>query len=68
MPMFVGDAKLQSSYVGQPKQVADALGHWATLHTFKGLAGFHCQTGSGQELSRTIHAWLNTTLGTGHGH
>ncbi|KAH7133901.1 putative hydrolases or acyltransferase [Dactylonectria macrodidyma] len=69
MPVFVGDAELESSYVGQPKQVADALGHWATLHTFKGVAGFHCQTGAGQELSRTIHAWLNETLGkAGHGH
>ena len=69
MPVFVGDAELESSYVGQPKQVADALGHWATLHTFKGVAGFHCQTGAGQELSRTIHAWLNKTLGkAGHGH
>ncbi|PIG88685.1 hypothetical protein AARAC_000480 [Aspergillus arachidicola] len=63
IPVFVGDAALESSYVGQPKQVADALGHWATLHTFKGVAGFHCQTAAGQELSRTIHAWLNKTLG-----
>lgn len=63
IPVFVGDAELESSYVGQPKQVADALGDLATLHTFKGVAGFHCQTGAGQELSRTIHAWLNKTLG-----
>ncbi|OAA34677.1 2,6-dihydropseudooxynicotine hydrolase [Beauveria brongniartii RCEF 3172] len=63
MPVFVGDAELESSYVGQPNKVADALGDWATLHTFKGVAGFHCQTGAGQELSRAIHAWLNKTLG-----
>ena len=63
IPVFVGDAELESSYVGQPKQVADALGDLATLHTFKGVAGFHCQTGAGQELSRAIHAWLNKTLG-----
>ncbi len=63
VPVFVGDAELESSYVGQPKQVADALGDLATLHTFRGAAGFHCQTGAGQELSRTIHAWLNKTLG-----
>ncbi|KAJ5344580.1 Alpha/Beta hydrolase protein [Penicillium brevicompactum] len=63
IPVFVGDAELESSYVGQPKQVAGALGHLATLHTFKGVAGFHCQTGAGQELSRTIHAWLNKSLG-----
>ncbi|RMJ18154.1 hypothetical protein CDV36_002131 [Fusarium kuroshium] len=69
MPVFVGDAELESLYVGQPKQVADALGDLATLHTFKGVAGFHCQTGAGQELSRTIHAWLNKTLGkAGNGH
>ena len=68
IPVFVGDAELESSYVGQPKQVADALGHWATLHTFKGVAGFHCQTGAGQELSRTIHAWLNKTLSKAGGH
>lgn len=67
IPVFVGDAELESTYTGQPKQVADALGKWATLHTFKGVAGFHCQTGAGQELSRTIHAWLNKTLGrSGH--
>ncbi len=63
VPVFVGDAALESSYVGQPKMVADALGDWATLHTFEGAAGFHCQTGAGQELSRAIHAWLNKTLG-----
>ncbi|KAJ4310335.1 hypothetical protein N0V84_011018 [Fusarium piperis] len=69
IPVFVGDAELESSYVGQPKQVADALGDWATLHTFKGVAGFHCQTGAGQELSRTIHAWLNKVFDkAGHGH
>ncbi|KAJ5120512.1 Alpha/Beta hydrolase protein [Penicillium bovifimosum] len=69
IPVFVGDAELESSYIGQPKQVADALGHRATLHTFKGAAGFHCQTGAGQELSRTIHAWLNKTFNnTGDGH
>lgn len=43
--------------------VADALGDRATLHTLEGAAGFHCQTGAGQELSRAIHAWLNKTLG-----
>ena len=63
MPVFVGNASLENTYVGQPDKVADALGHWATLHTFSGVAGFHCQTGAGQELSRTIHAWLNKTLG-----
>ncbi|KAJ5570465.1 uncharacterized protein N7459_009895 [Penicillium hispanicum] len=67
IPVFVGNAELESTYVGQPQQVADALGHWATLHTFKGVAGFHCQTGAGQELSRTIHGWLNKTLGNGNG-
>ncbi|KAJ5115040.1 hypothetical protein NUU61_000799 [Penicillium alfredii] len=69
MPVFVGNAELESTYVGQAKKVADALGDRATLHTFKGVAGFHCQTGAGQELSRTIHAWLNKTLGkAGNGH
>ncbi|KAK3180441.1 hypothetical protein K4F52_008169 [Lecanicillium sp. MT-2017a] len=63
VPTFVGDAELESLYIGQPKKVADALGDWATLHTFKGVAGFHCQTGAGQELSRAIHGWLNKVLG-----
>ena len=41
---------------------ADALGEKATLHVFNGTAGYHCQTGAGQELTRTIFAWLNETL------
>ncbi|CAM1510810.1 Fc.00g083230.m01.CDS01 [Cosmosporella sp. VM-42] len=63
MPVFVGDAEYEPTWVGQPKQVADALGDKATLHRFTGAAGYHCQTGAYQELTRTIFAWLNKTLG-----
>ncbi|KAJ4303524.1 hypothetical protein N0V90_002420 [Kalmusia sp. IMI 367209] len=63
MPVFVGDAEYEPFFAGQPKQVKDALGDKATLHAFNGTAGYHCQTGAAQELSRTIFAWLNKTLG-----
>ena len=61
-PVFVGDAELETYFRGQPQMVADALGEKATLHVFNGTAGYHCQTGAGQELTRTIFAWLNETL------
>lgn len=64
VPVFVGNAEYASIFIGQPKQVKEALGDKATLHTFTGSAGYHCQTGAGQELSRAIFAWLNKTLGT----
>jgi hypothetical protein len=62
IPVFVGDAEFENFFTGQPKQVADALGDKGTLHIFNGTAGYHCQTGALQELSRTIFAWLNKTL------
>lgn len=64
VPVFVGNAEYEPNFIGQPKQVKDALGDKATLHNFTGSAGYHCQTGAGQELSRAIFAWLNKTLGT----
>ncbi|KAJ5172203.1 Alpha/Beta hydrolase protein [Penicillium capsulatum] len=63
MPVFVGDAEFENIFQGQPKQVKDALGDKATLHLFPGVAGYHCQTGAGQDLTRTIFAWLHKTLG-----
>lgn len=63
MPVFVGDAEYDGFFPGQPQQVKDALGDKATLHHFNGVAGYHCQTGAGQELMRTVFAWLNKTLG-----
>lgn len=61
-PVFVGDAELENYYAGQAQRVADALGEKATYHMFNGSAAYHCQTGAGHELSRTIFAWLNQTL------
>ena len=61
-PVFVGDAEFENYYPGQAQMVADALGDKATFHMFNGTAGYHCQTGALQELSRTIFAWLHTTL------
>lgn len=66
IPVFVGDGEFDNVFPGQPQKVADALGDKATLHTFYGVAGYHCQTAAGQEMSRVVHAWLNKTLGKGH--
>lgn len=63
MPVFVGDAEFEGIYVGQAQKVADALGDKGTYHNFKGVAGYHCQSGAQQEMTRTIFAWLNKTLG-----
>jgi predicted alpha/beta hydrolase len=63
VPVFVGDAEFDAFYLGQPEQVKDALGDKATLHHFNGVAGYHCQTGAGQEMMRSVFAWLNKTLG-----
>lgn len=63
MPVFVGDAEFENIFIGQAQQVKDALGDKATLHKFNGTAGYHCQTGAGQETTRSIFAWLNKTLG-----
>lgn len=63
VPVFVGDAEYDTFFPGQPKQVKDALGDKATLHKFTATAGYHSQIGAGQELARTLFAWLNKTLG-----
>jgi hypothetical protein len=62
MPVFVGNADYDSEYPGQAIEVKAALGDIATLHNFTGVAGYHCQTGAGQELSRTMFAWLYKTI------
>ncbi|KAH8822028.1 hypothetical protein F5884DRAFT_851224 [Xylogone sp. PMI_703] len=62
IPVFVGDAEYEVFFRGQPKQLKDALGDKATLHSFTGVAGYHCQTSAVQELTRTIFAWLNKTM------
>ncbi|SPO06810.1 probable hydrolases or acyltransferases (alpha/beta hydrolase superfamily) [Cephalotrichum gorgonifer] len=62
MPVFVGDAEFENIFKGQAQKVKDALGEKGTLHTFMGVAGYHCQSGAQQELARTIFAWLNKTL------
>ncbi|CAG8138153.1 unnamed protein product [Penicillium olsonii] len=61
-PVFVGDAEFENFFQGQPQLVKDALGDKGTLHRFNGVAGYHCQTGAGQELMRTMFAWINKTL------
>ncbi|RAK98753.1 hydrolase psoB [Aspergillus ibericus CBS 121593] len=63
MPVFVGDAEFENIFPGQPQQVADAIGDNATYHMFNGTAGYHCQTGAGQEMTTTMFGWLNKTLG-----
>jgi hypothetical protein len=62
IPVFVGDAEFETFFRGQPELVSDALGDRATLHVFNGPAGYHCQSGANQELTRTIHAWLHRVL------
>ncbi|OQE17322.1 hypothetical protein PENSTE_c021G10302 [Penicillium steckii] len=61
-PVFIGDAQFETFFQGQPRKVKQSLGDRATLHSFRGVAGYHCQTGAGQELTRAIFAWLNETL------
>ena len=63
VPVFIGNGEYDNLMPGQGASLAKALGDRATLHNFTGVAGYHCQTGAGQELSRTIFAWLNKTLG-----
>ena len=63
MPVFIGEATLDTVFLGQPQKVKKALGSQAVLHPFTGVAGYHCAVGAGQELTRTIHAWLHKTLG-----
>ncbi|KAJ0415901.1 Alpha/Beta hydrolase protein [Aspergillus carlsbadensis] len=62
MPVFVGDAEFETFFRGQPQIVSEALGERATLHVFNGTAGYHCQSGAVQEMTRTIHAWLHKVL------
>ncbi|KAL3449228.1 alpha/beta-hydrolase [Aspergillus insuetus] len=62
VPVFVGDAEFETFFRGQPQIVSEALGERATLHVFNGTAGYHCQSGANQELTRTIHAWLHRVL------
>ncbi|KAJ6155103.1 hydrolases or acyltransferase [Penicillium chermesinum] len=63
IPVFVGDGEYDNYFPGQARKVKDALGDRATLHEFHGVAGYHCQTGAGQEMARAMFAWLNKTLG-----
>ncbi|XRM45256.1 hypothetical protein ABZX51_008357 [Aspergillus tubingensis] len=62
MPVFVGAAQYETIFPGQAQQVAEALGDNATLYQFNGTGGYHCQTAAGQEMTRTIFAWMNKTL------
>ena len=62
MPVFVGDAEFEGIFKGQAQKVKDALGDKGTFHEFKGVAGYHCQSGAQQEMARTIFAWLNKVL------
>jgi pimeloyl-ACP methyl ester carboxylesterase len=62
MLVWIADAEFEGFFAGQAQQVKDALGANATLHTFMGVAGYHCQVGATQELIRTMFAWLNKTL------
>ncbi|KAK1138539.1 hypothetical protein N8T08_002425 [Aspergillus melleus] len=68
MPVLIADAELEFISIGQGQQVTDAIGPNAERHLFNGTAGYHCQTGAYQELTRTLHSWLHKTLGKGQGH
>ncbi|OQD77129.1 hypothetical protein PENDEC_c003G00736 [Penicillium decumbens] len=63
MPVFVGDGEYDDLTTGQAVEVKNALGNKATLHRFNGVAGYHCQTGALQELTRSMFAWIHKTLG-----
>ncbi|KAF5006798.1 hypothetical protein FDECE_6853 [Fusarium decemcellulare] len=62
MPVWIADGEYETTLPGQSQLVKDALGDRAELHIFNGSAGYHCQTGAPQELSRVLFAWLDKTL------
>lgn len=62
IPVFIGSAQYENFFPGQAQELKDAIGKNATLHHFNGVAGLHTQTAAGQELARSIFAWLNKTL------
>ena len=62
MPVWIADAEFGSFFYGQAPKVKAALGDRADFHLFTGVAGYHCQVGAAQELTRTVFAWLNKTL------
>lgn len=61
-PTWIANSEDDMFLPGQPQKVKDALGEKATLQNFTGVAGYHCQVGAAQELTRTMFAWLNKTL------
>ncbi|RSL99290.1 hypothetical protein CDV31_012248 [Fusarium ambrosium] len=62
-PVWIADAEFEGFFKGQSAKVKKALGDQAELHVFTGAAGYHCQTGAGQEMMRVMFAWLHKTLG-----
>lgn len=62
VPVFVVDAESEGFFSGQPQRVKDALGDLATLHTFTGAEGYHCQAGAFSSLNRVMFGWLNKVL------
>jgi alpha/beta superfamily hydrolase len=62
VPVWIGDGEADHFFAGQGQLVKEALGDQATLHIFRESAGYHCQVGALQELTRTVFAWLNKTL------
>ena len=63
MPVFVGEGEYDDLTPGQGIEVKNALGKKATLYRFNRVAGYHCQTGALQELTRSMFAWTHKTLG-----
>lgn len=61
-PVWIADAEFEGFFVGQASKVKAALAERAEFHLFTGVAGYHCQVGAAQELTRTMFAWLNKTL------
>lgn len=62
VPVWIADGEYESFYPGQAEMVKIALGDNATLHVFQGVAGYHCQGGALQEMTRVVIGWLNKTL------
>lgn len=62
IPVWIADAEYEGFFAGQSKVVKEALGDQATLHTFTGTAGYHCQVGSLQELNSVMFGWIHKTL------
>ncbi|KHN98656.1 2,6-dihydropseudooxynicotine hydrolase [Metarhizium album ARSEF 1941] len=63
-PVFVGDAEDDIFFKGQPRQLAQAIGKWATLYQFKtkDIIGTHSGIGALKQHNQVIYDWFEDIL------